>query len=403
MMDSRFHPHNTDTILPVAETGVVPVPSGCVLFPGFCDVHVHFREPGFSYKETISTGSAAAARGGYTTVCTMPNLDPVPDSLGNLKMQLDIIDRDSLINIYPFASITVGEKGETLTPMEEICLKYGDRIAGFSDDGKGVASDAVMREAMIRAAALGKIISAHCEDVGLTRGGYINDGRYAAAHGIIGIPSESEWRQIARDLELAAQTGCRYHVCHISCRESVALIREAKASGIDVSCETAPHYLLFDEDCLCDDGRFRMNPPLRSPYDRDALVEGIKDGTIDMIATDHAPHSAEEKSGGLKNSAFGIVGIETAFPALYTKLVLEGVITFEKLTDLLCRNPRKRFGFPQNDGWSAWDLEREFTVDPANFLSKGRSTPFEGMKLRGVCIQTVCGGKTVYQIEDGDT
>ena len=373
------------------------------LLPGFCDVHVHFREPGFSYKETVATGSAAAARGGYTAVCAMPNLDPVPDSPGHLKEQLDIIDRDAAVNIYPYASITIGEKGETLTPMAAICEMYGGRIAGFSDDGRGVMSDSLMREAMRTAASLGKIIAAHCEDVSLIpRGGCIHDGRYAAEHGLSGIPSESEWRQIARDLDLAAATGCRYHVCHVSCRESVSLIREAKKSGVDVSCETAPHYLVFDETDLRDEGRFRMNPPLRSPADREALLAGVADGTVDMIATDHAPHSEAEKSGGLAGSAFGIVGLETAFPALYTKLVLTGVLNLEKLTDLLCRNPRKRFGLPEHDGWSAWDLDREFTVDPADFLSKGRSTPFAGMRLRGVCMLTVCGGKTVYRYTDKD-
>ena len=311
------------------------------LLPGFCDVHVHFREPGFSYKETVASGSAAAARGGYTAVCTMPNLDPVPDSPEHLKEQLDIIDRDSAVNVYPYASITIGEKGETLTPMAAICEKFGGRIAGFSDDGRGIMSDSLMREAMLTAASLGKIIAAHCEDVSLIpRGGCIHDGRYAAEHRLPGIPSESEWRQIARDLDLAAATGCRYHVCHVSCRESVSLIREAKRSGVDVSCETAPHYLVFDETDLRDEGHFRMNPPLRSPADREDLLAGVDDGTVDMIATDHAPHSEAEKSGGLANSAFGIVGLETAFPALYTKLVLTGVLTLEKLTDLLCRNPR---------------------------------------------------------------
>ena len=367
-----------------------------VVFPGFCDVHVHFREPGFSYKETIASGTAAAARGGYTTVCSMPNLDPVPDCRKSLYCQLELIRRGASVRVIPYGAITAGEKGETVAALEEIAPD----VAAFSDDGRGVQSDGVMREAMVRAKKLGKLIVAHCEVNSLLRGGYIHDGAYAAAHGHRGICSESEWRQIERDLKLAAETGCGYHVCHISCKESVRLIREAKAAGIDVTCETAPHYLTLDENDLREDGRFKMNPPLRSREDREALIEGIRDGTIDMVATDHAPHSAEEKSRGLEKSAFGIVGLETAFPVLYTKLVLTGVITLGRLIDLIAYAPRKRFGIPLPDGdYTVWDLSKTFTVDPDEFLTLGRATPFEGMELCGVCLATVCGGKTVYRLK----
>ena len=373
--------------------------SGCsdniIALPGFCDVHVHFREPGFSYKEKISTGSRAAARGGYTAVCTMPNLDPVPDSVESLRVQRDIIARDAVIDVQPYGAISVGERGERLADLEGMAA---DAVA-FSDDGRGVQDEEMMREAMIRAKKLGKLIVAHCEDNSLLRGGYIHDGAYAKAHGHRGICSESEWRPIKRDIELCRQTGCGYHVCHISTKESVALIREAKARGVDITCETAPHYLVMDDSDLQEDGRFKMNPPLRDKADREALIQGIQDGTIDMIATDHAPHSAEEKSRGLEKSAFGIVGIETAFPILYTKLVKTGVITLERLMELLAVNPRKRFNIPMKKGdYSVWDLDREFVVDPGEFLSMGRATPFEGWRLSGVCLLTVKDGKAVYQL-----
>lgn len=363
----------------------------CVL-PGFCDVHVHFREPGFSYKETIRTGSMAAARGGYTAVCTMPNLNPVPDSPDSLKVQTDIIKADSVISIYPYASITIGEKGKELTDMETLSK---DCIA-FSDDGKGVQSEDLMRKAMKKAKAAGKMIVAHCEDNTLLNGGYIHAGKYAKEHGHAGISSESEWRQIERDLMLAKETGCVYHVCHISTKESVELIRRAKKDGVDVTCETAPHYLLLDENDLQEDGRFKMNPPLRSSEDRIALLEGIKDGTIDMIATDHAPHSKEEKSRGLKESAFGIVGIETAFSLLYTYLVKPGIISIEQLIKLICHNPRKRFNIPDKCDYTVWDLEEKYAVQSKEFLSKGKATPFENKSVYGRCILTVCDGKIVY-------
>ena len=363
-----------------------------VIFPGFCDVHVHFRDPGFVYKEDTKTGSLAAARGGYTAVCTMPNLNPVPDSAENLKLQLDSIKENAVINVYPYASITVGQKGEKLSDMDALAK---DAIA-FSDDGRGVQSDDMMREAMLRARALGKMIVAHCEVNSLLKGGYIHDGEYAKAHGHRGICSESEFLQIARDIELVKETGVSYHVCHISTKESVDIIRKAKAEGVDITCETGPHYLVLDDSDLREDGKFKMNPPLRSKEDRLALIQGIKDGTIDMIATDHAPHSKEEKSKGLENSAFGIVGLETAFSVMYTHLVKKGVITFEKLVELMVENPRKRFNIPLGKDFSIWKLDEEYTVNPDEFLSKGRATPFEGATLYGRCVRTVCDSKVVY-------
>ena len=363
------------------------------VFPGFCDVHVHFREPGFSYKETIESGARAAAHGGYTAVCTMPNLNPVPDSVENLNIQKKLIEDHACIHVYPYGAITVGEKGEVLADLEGMAPD----VIGFSDDGRGVQSDEMMREAMLRAKALGKMIVAHCEVNELLRGGYIHDGEYARLHGHRGICSESEWVQIQRDLELVEQIGCAYHVCHISTKESVELIRQAKARGVDVTCETGPHYLVLTDMDLQEDGRFKMNPPLRSEDDRLALIRGIQDGTIDMIATDHAPHSAEEKGRGLEKSAFGIVGIETAFPILYTHLVKPGVITLEKLIDLLAIAPRTRFGIPMGEDFTVWDLETEETVDPETFLSMGKATPFTGHTLTGRCMLTVCDGKIVYQ------
>ena len=361
------------------------------VFPGFCDVHVHFREPGFSYKETIRTGSEAAAAGGYTAVCPMPNLDPVPDCRAHLDQELAIIRRDALVGVYPYAAISVGEKGEVLADLEDM-----PEAVAFSDDGRGLQSDALMREAMRRAKAMGRLIVAHCEVNELLRGGYIHDGAYAAAHGHRGICSESEWRQVARDLELAAETGCAYHVCHISTKESVRLIREAKRSGVDVSCETAPHYLVLDDGDLEEDGRFKMNPPLRDRTDREALLEGLLDGTIDCIATDHAPHSAEEKSRGLAGSAFGIVGLETAFPVLYTSLVTAGTVPLELLLDRLVTRPRARFSLPLGTDFSVWDLNAEYAVDPAAFRSRGRATPFAGRTVRGRCLATFYQGTQVY-------
>ena len=365
------------------------------VFPGFCDVHVHFREPGFSYKETIKTGTLAAARGGYTAVCTMPNLDPVPDSKEHLARQLEIIERDAAINVFPYGAITVGEKGEKLADMEEIAQS----VIAFSDDGRGVQSEEMMIAAMEKAKSLGKLIVAHCEVNELLRGGYIHDGAYAKAHGHRGISSESEWAQVERDCRLAKQTGCAYHVCHISTKESVDIIRRAKADGVNVSCETAPHYLLLDENDLKEDGRWKMNPPLRSSEDREALIRGMIDGTIDCIATDHAPHSADEKSRSLEKSAFGIVGIETAFPLLYTGLVKTGVITLDRLLELICVNPRKRFNIP-NNGFSVWDLNSEYEIDPKEFISMGRATPFEGQKVFGKCMLTVCDNKTAFKAEE---
>ena len=372
--------------------------SSFVILPGFVDVHVHLREPGFSYKETILTGSRAAAHGGYTTVCAMPNLNPVPDTLETLNVELDAIRRSAAIRVLPYGAITRGQRGGEMAELAAMA----PHVVAFSDDGHGVQDDDMMRSAMREAKALGKLIVAHCEDNSLLRGGYIHDGAYARAHGHRGICSQSEWGQIARDLELVRETGCGYHVCHISTKESVALIRKAKAEGLDVTCETAPHYLLLDDSCLQEDGRFKMNPPLRDAFDREALIEGIVDGTIDMIATDHAPHSAEEKGRGLEKSAMGIVGIETAFPLLYTYLVKKNVISFARLMELLHDAPCRRFGIPaggfesESADFTVFDLNAGYSIDPAQFLSMGRATPFAGWAVEGRCLLTVAGGKIAW-------
>ncbi len=371
----------------------------CVIFPGFADVHVHFREPGFSYKETIASGSKASARGGYTTVCTMPNLNPVPDSVEHLREQLDIIDKDAVINVLPYGSITVGQLGEELSDLQGMAKD----VIAFSDDGRGVQSEDMMREAMVLSKSLGKMIVAHCEDNSLLKGGYIHDGEYAKANGHRGICSESEWGPIERDAKLSEETGCPYHVCHVSAKESVEVIRQAKKRGVGITCETGPHYLVLDDSDLQEDGRFKMNPPLRGKADRLALIEGIKDGTVDMIATDHAPHSLEEKSKGLEKSAMGIVGIETAFPVLYTKLVKTGVITLEKLVELMSVNPSKRFGFDieikegKGANLTVFNLDKEYEINPEEFISKGRATPFKGMKVFGKCLMTMCDGTIVWK------
>ena len=372
--------------------------SGLTVVPAFADIHVHFREPGFTAKETISTGSAAAAHGGYTVVCAMPNLDPVPDSPETLAVEQAAIDRDAVISVLPYCSITKGRKGLELVDFK--ALK--NSCVAFSDDGSGVQGEAMMRSAMEAAAREDVIIAAHCEDDSLLRGGYIHDGRYCAQHGHKGICSESEWGQIARDLKLCEETGCRYHVCHISTKESVALIRRAKARGVNVTCETGPHYLVLCEDDLQEDGRFKMNPPLRSAEDRDALVEGLLDGTIDAIATDHAPHTAEEKSRGLAGSAMGIVGLETSFPVLYTALVRTGRMSLERLVEAMSEAPRRifRIGGALEPGMPAdiaiIDLEKEYIIDSRNFLSKGKATPFEGWTVRGEVLMTLKDGRAVY-------
>ena len=381
----------------LADGGLSPVISKrYIIVPGLCDVHVHFREPGFSYKETIASGSAAAAHGGYTAVCTMPNLDPVPDSAEHLQVQLDAIKRGAAIKVLPYGAITVGEKGERLADMEAM----SDKVCAFSDDGKGVQDDEMMREAMTAAKRLGKIIAAHCEDNSLLFGGYIHDGEYARMHGHRGISSASEYKQIERDLRLAEETGCAYHVCHISTKESVELIRQAKARGVDVTCETAPHYLVLCDEDMQEDGRFKMNPPLRSREDKQALIEGIKDGTIDMIATDHAPHSAEEKGRGLEKSLMGVVGLETAFPVLYTELVMKNIITLERLVELMSFKPKERFGIDTNNDFAVFDISEAYKIDPEKFLSMGRATPFAGREVFGRCLLTVHNEKVVYKAEE---
>ena len=372
-----------------------------VLFPGFVDVHVHLREPGFSYKETIRTGTLAAAHGGFAHVAAMPNLDPVPDCAAALAVQRAIIEKDALVHVHPYGAISVGEKGERLADLEGLA----PGVIAFSDDGRGVQSESLMREAMMQCRRLGKILAAHCEDNSLLHGGYIHDGAYARAHGHRGICSESEWGPIARDLKLAEQTGCAYHVCHVSTKESVALIRAAKRRGVDVTCETAPHYLTFTDEDLQEDGRFKMNPPLRAREDRDALIEGLLDGTIDMLVTDHAPHSREEKARGLEKSAMGVVGLETSFAASYTALVQTGILPLEKLVDLMHGAPMRRFGCGtelaegQPADLTAFDLTKTYTVDPETFLTMGRATPFAGRALTGVCRLTMIGGSPVWKEE----
>ena len=373
--------------------------TGLTIMSGLVDLHVHLREPGFSAKETIATGTAAAAHGGFTTVCSMPNLAPAPDSMANLQQQLDIIERDSVIKVLPYATITRKRFGDELVNFEEL-KPY---VAGFSDDGTGVQNEDVMRQAMAEAAKTDTIIAAHCEVDELLRGGYIHDGEYARINGHRGICSESEWQQVERDIELAAEAGCRYHVCHISTKETVELIRQAKARGVKVTCETGPHYLTMCDMDLKEEGRFKMNPPIRSAEDRDALIAGLQDGTIDVVATDHAPHTAEEKSRGLERSAMGVVGIETSFAVIYTKLVKAGIISLEKAVDVLAEAPRRIFnlGGGLQEGEAAdiavFDLEKSFEVDPSTFLSKGRSTPFEGWQLQGECCLTLVDGRVAYE------
>ena len=370
--------------------------SSFTILPGFVDVHVHLREPGFSYKETIRTGSLAAAHGGYTAVGAMPNLNPVPDSMETLQMELDAIQKDAVIRVLPYGAITKGEQGRELADLDAMA----PYVVAFSDDGKGVQDREMMRRAMLEAKRLGKLIVAHCEDNSLLRGGYIHDGAYARAHGHRGICSESEWRQVERDIKLAAETGCQYHVCHVSTKESVELIRRAKAAGLKVSGETAPHYLLLCDEDLQEDGRFKMNPPLRSREDKEALIEGIKDGTIDMIATDHAPHSAEEKGRGLEKSLMGVVGLETAFPVLYTELVMKNIITLDRLVELMSFKPKERFGIDTNNDFAVFDISEAYKIDPEDFLSMGRATPFAGREVFGRCLLTVHNGKVVYKAED---
>ena len=409
-IDGRFVSSDVEVsggIVSRVEPGIVPengVPvfnfNNCRIVPGLVDVHVHLREPGFSYKETMATGTAAAARGGYTAVCAMPNLNPVPDSAEHLAAELEAIRRGALIGVYPYGALTVGERGEAMSDIASLAAS----VAAFSDDGRGVQSEGMMRECMRAVAKTGKILAAHCEVDSLLNGGYIHDGGYARAHGHRGICSESEWREVERDIRLAEETGCAFHVCHVSTKESVTLIREAKRRGADVTAETAPHYLLLTDADLQEDGRFKMNPPLRGEADRAALIEGLLDGTIDMIATDHAPHSAEEKSRGLEKSAMGVVGLECAFAVLYTGLVEKGVITLEKLIELMSEAPARRFKLPggaieagKPANLAVFDTDTEYKIDPAEFASMGRATPFEGWRVKGKCLMTVCAGRTVWQ------
>lgn len=371
----------------------------CYILPGFADVHVHLREPGFSYKETISTGTLAAARGGYTVVCPMPNLSPVPDCPDGLAVQLRAIEKDAHVRVVPYGTISRGENGQVLSDMDALA----PLTVAFSDDGKGVQSDELMRRAMLKAKSLGKIIAAHCEDETLLNGGCIHSGRFAVEHGLPGICSESEWRQLERDLDLVRETGCAYHMCHVSAKESVELIRRAKAEGLNVSCETAPHYLLLNDMMLRDEGRFKMNPPVRSEEDRLALLAGIKDGTIDIIATDHAPHSSEEKGRGLRGSLMGVSGLEAAFPVIYTALVRSGEISLEKLVELMCVNPRRRFGLPggidtgDEADFCVVDLNEKFAIDSSSFVSRGKATPFDGMEVYGRVKYTAVKGEVVWQ------
>ena len=395
-----------DGVVTRVEPGIVPGEGvsvcnfdNCLVVPGLVDVHVHLREPGFSYKETIKSGTEAAARLGYAAVCAMPNLSPVPEDAATLAQELDLIARDAAIDVLPYGAITRGQKGAKLADMAAMA----PYVCGFSDDGHGVQSAELMREAMLEAGRLGRPIAAHCEDNSLLRGGYIHDGEYAAAHGHRGICSESEWGPIERDIGLLRGTGCAYHVCHISTAESAELIRRAKAEGLDISCETAPHYLLLSDAELQEDGRFKMNPPLRGEADRLALIEALRDGTIDMIATDHAPHSAEEKSRGLEKSAYGITGLETAFPVLWTGLVEPGIIGRERLAELMSTAPARRFGIESGielgkpASLAVFDVSTTYTIDPAAFASKGRATPFEGRQVRGRCVLNICRGREVWR------
>ncbi|MBQ9960564.1 MAG: dihydroorotase [Firmicutes bacterium] len=381
----------------ITQSNNIKIEKDTITIPTFVDVHVHLREPGFFYKETMKTGTMAAAKSGYSHVFSMPNLKPVPDTYEHLKEQLDIIEKDAVIKVIPYGSITMGEKGGELSKMEEMA----PYVCGFTDDGVGVESEELMEAAMVKAKELGKMIVAHCEDMALRNGGYIHDGEYAKRNGHLGICSESEWAPIARDVELIKKTGCSYHVCHVSSKESVEIIRQAKAAGVDITCETAPHYLVLTDEEILDEGRFKMNPPIRSAADRDALIEGLLDGTVDMIATDHAPHSAEEKSKGLKDSAMGITGLETAFPIIYTKLVKTGVLTLEKVVELMSTNPRKRFRLPEADpekDYAVWEVATEYEINPEEFTSMGKATPFAGEKVYGKCLKTVVDGETVWSV-----
>lgn len=380
-----------------AETEVFDA-EGCIVTYGLADVHVHLREPGYSAKETITTGTRASARGGVTTVCSMPNLQPAPDAPETIAVEQQMIDEQAVIEVLPFATISSHRAGRELADIEAL----RPLSVGYSDDGNGIQTEPLMREAMKRISAVDGIIAAHCEDDSLLHAGYIHDGEYARTHNHKGICSESEWGPIKRDVKLAEEENCRYHVCHISTKESVEIIREAKHKCAHISCETAPHYLVLCDADLKEEGRFKMNPPLRAAEDKAALIEGIKDGTIEVIATDHAPHTAEEKSRGLKGSMMGIVGIETSFAICYTHLVRKGVITIEKLIQLMSENPRRifRLGGAMQVGERAdiavFDVTKPYIIDTAEFLSMGKATPFEGEEVYGRCMLTLFGGEKVW-------
>ncbi|MDO4548445.1 MAG: dihydroorotase [Clostridia bacterium] len=398
--DGKFKAVGEDASrIPISPRDKVIDCEGKLLTPGLADVHVHLRQPGFSYKETIETGTLAAARGGFTVICAMPNLNPVPDCYHNLEAELDIIRESARVRVLPYGTLTKGRKGSGVPAEYGEMARY---VAGFTDDGTGVQDRELMRLCMRGIKPTGRLAVAHCEDDSLLCGGYVHAGRFALANGHAGICSQSEWKQLARDVELAKEVGCPYHACHLSTAESIAIIRKAKSEGMDVSCETAPHYLALCDEDISDDGRFKMNPPIRSRRDMEAIIQGVADRTIDMIATDHAPHSAKEKSGGLRGSAMGVVGLETAFAVMYTRLVLRGFITLERLLELMCDAPRKRFGLPggiaPGEVWemSLFDLDAPYIIDPSRFASMGRATPFEGMEVKGRAIETVVAGKVVY-------
>lgn len=378
--------------------------AGKLVSPGLIDVHVHLREPGYERKETIETGTKAAARGGYTTIAAMANTIPVPDSMESVTYIEGLLQQSAQVRVFPYAAITLGERGQEIVDVEALSETS---ILGFSDDGRGIQEAGVMYQAMQRAKAVNKPIVAHCEDDSLLFGGYLHDGEYAKANGHRGILSVSESAQIARDIMLAQATGVHYHICHISTKESVELVRFAKAQGINVTAEVSPHHLILcDTDIVNDDPNFKMNPPLRADADRIACVQGLLDGTIDVIATDHAPHHEDEKAWGIETAPFGIVGLETAFPLMYTKFVKTGKMTLKQLIDCMSTKPANIFNLPYGTlevGAAAditiIDLDKEMEIDSSQFLSKGKNTPFNGYNVTGWPVMTLVGGRVAYKDE----